>query len=106
MQALVWLLRFIIIVLLVWIALKNVGEVEVVWLPGQSWKAPLIIVLFVFFVAGVIIGLLAWIPTYVRQRGEISRLKKSAAQAASIPAPPPDSTLPKIAAPPQDGHGV
>ena len=105
MQPLVWLFRFVVIVFLVWIALKNVGEVEVVWLPGQSSKAPLIIWLLVFFVSGVIIGLLAWLPTYVRQRGEISRLRKNAAQVAAMPAPP-DSTNPRLVVPPQDTHGV
>jgi uncharacterized integral membrane protein len=95
MQVLVWILRFAIIVVLVWFAVKNGQEVEIVGLPGQSWKAPLVFVLLVVFVAGVAIGLLAWIPTVIRQRREIGRLRKAAARvaAASIaPGAPPEPT--------------
>jgi uncharacterized integral membrane protein len=105
MQPLVWILRFIIVVLLVWFAVKNGQEVELYGLPGQSWKAPLVFVLLVVFIGGVVIGLLAWIPTVVRQRREIGRLRKSNAQMAAIPAPP-DSTSPRLAVPPQDLNGV
>jgi uncharacterized integral membrane protein len=105
MQPLVWILRFIIVVLLVWFAVKNGQEVELFGLPGQSWKAPLVFVLLVVFVAGIVIGLLAWIPTVVRQRREIGKLRRDAAQMAAMPAPP-DSTLPRSAVPPVDIHGV
>ena len=105
MQPLVWILRFIIVVFLVWFALKNSQEVELSGLPGQSWKAPLVFVLLAVFVAGIVIGLLAWIPTVVRQRREIGKLRRDAAQLAAMPAPP-DSTLPRISVPPTDIHGV
>ena len=105
MQPLVWILRFIIVVLLVWFAVKNGQEVELFGLPGQSWKAPLVFVLLMVFVAGIVIGLLAWIPTVVRQRREIGKLRRDAAQMAAMPAPP-DSTLPRIPVPPIDTHGV
>ena len=49
MQPLVWILRFIIVVLLVWFAVKNGQEVELFGLPGQSWKAPLVFVLLTSF---------------------------------------------------------
>jgi uncharacterized integral membrane protein len=104
MQPLVWVLRFVIIVLLVWFAVKNAQEIELFGLPGQSWKAPLVFVLLVMFVAGVIIGLLAWIPTVVRQRREIGRLRRSAEQIAAIPAPP--DAPPRVAEPPKDVPGI
>ena len=105
MQPLVWILRFVIVVLLVWFAVKNGQEVELFGLPGQSWKVPLIFVLLVVFVGGVVIGLLAWIPTVVRQRREIARLKKAATQLAAMPAPP-DSTNPRVPIPTQGPNGV
>jgi putative membrane protein len=92
MQAFVWILRFLIVVILVWFAVKNSQLIDVNGLPGQTWQAPLVFVLLVVFVAGVVIGLLAWIPTVVRQRREIGRIRKSAAQAevrASIAPPAP-----------------
>ena len=105
MQAIVWILRFLIVVLLVWFAVKNAQEVELFGLPGQSWKAPLVFVMLVIFVAGVVIGLLAWIPTVVRQRREIGRLRKSAAQLAALPVSP-DPSPPRPVSSPQDLHGV
>jgi uncharacterized integral membrane protein len=100
MQAFVWILRFLIVVILVWFAVRNAQQVEVNGLPGQSWQAPLVFALLVAFVAGVVIGLLAWIPTVVRQRREMGRLRRAAEQqaalAAIVPAAPPGS----------DVHGV
>ena len=91
MQALAWILRLVVVAILIWFALKNAQQVEVFGLPGQSWQAPLVFVLLVAFVAGVVIGLTAWIPTVVRQRREIARLKRAAeqqAQVASLVSPP------------------
>ena len=96
MQLFLWIVRFAIVVVLVWFAIKNTDLVTIHGLPSQSWQAPLVFVLLVVFVAGVVIGLLAWIPTVVRQRREISRLRK----VASIPSIAP---LPPEAEPP---HGI
>jgi uncharacterized integral membrane protein len=84
MQTVVWILRFLIVVILVWFAVKNAQLIAIQGLPGQSWEAPLVFILLIVFVAGVVIGLLAWVPTVVRQRREVARLKKSI---ASRPAP-------------------
>ena len=86
MQAVVWILRFVIVVILVWFAVKNSQVIELNGLPGQVWQAPLVFVLLIVFVAGMLIGLLAWVPTIVRQRRELGRLRK-AASAPSVSAP-------------------
>jgi lipopolysaccharide assembly protein A len=86
MQAFVWILRFVIVLILVWFAVKNAQVITIHGLPEQSWQAPLVFILLVVFVAGMVIGLLAWIPTVVRQRREIGRLKKAAAQQAAVSA--------------------
>ena len=93
MQAFVWILRFLIVLILVWFAVKNHDLVKVHGLPGQFWEAPLVFVMLVVFIGGVIIGLLAWIPTVVRQRREIARLKKSAAQAEALAAIAPPAQV-------------
>ena len=95
MQAIVWILRFAIVVVLVWFAVKNAQDVTLYGLPDQSLKAPLVFVLLVVFVAGVIIGLLAWVPTVIRQRREIGRLKRSAEKQAALAAitPPPSPAM-------------
>ena len=84
MQTVVWILRFIIVLVLVWFAAKNSDPVKLNGLPGQEWMVPLVFILLVVFVAGMVIGLLAWVPTIVRQRREISRLRK----VATLPVPP------------------
>ena len=89
MQPLIWVVRFLVVVILVWFAVKNAHEIELHGFLDQEWRAPLVFVLLVVFIAGVIIGLLAWIPTVVRQRREIGRLRRAAAQvpAGAMPAP-------------------
>jgi putative membrane protein len=97
MQAFVWIIRLCIVLILVWFAVKNSQDVTIKGLPGQVWEAPLVFILLSVFVAGVVIGLLAWVPTVVRQRRELGRLRKSVAPtAAQLPLPP-------LAEPP---HGI
>ncbi len=87
MQTVVWIVRLAIVLVLVWFAVKNAQDVTLTGLPGQTWQAPLVFVLLTVFVAGVVIGLLAWVPTVVRQRREIGRLRRAAASpAAPLPA--------------------
>ena len=103
MQALVWIVRLLVVLFLVWFAVKNAQPVEIHGLLDQSWQGPLVFVLLIAFVAGMVIGLLAWIPTVVRQRREIGRMRRTAAQLASMPAPP---MAPSAEAPPVDSHGI
>jgi uncharacterized integral membrane protein len=111
MQAIAWILRLAVLLVLVWFAVRNGQEVELRGLPDQSWKAPLIFVVLVAFVSGVVIGLSAWLPTYVRQRREILRLRKVPAVTAAVPAAAPEA--PPAPAPAtaavgeaRDAHGI
>ena len=98
------MVRIAVLLVLVWFAVRNGQEVELFLLPGQSWKYPLIFVVLVAFVAGVAIGLTAWLPTVVRQRRELSRLRK-ATPPVVVPAPVSQPAVPAPAAS-QDIHGV
>jgi uncharacterized integral membrane protein len=103
-QLLAWIVRLAVLAVLVWFAVKNGQEVELFLLPGQSWKYPLIFIVLVAFVAGVVIGLTAWLPTVVRHRREISRLRKAAPPVAvQGPASQPATPVPGSS---QDIHGV
>ncbi len=104
MQALAWIIRIAVLLVLVWFAVKNSHVVELYGLPEQSWKAPLVFVVLIAFVAGVVIGLLAWLPTVVRQRRDLSRLRRAAVPAP--PAPPAQSPAAPVATGPADIHGV
>jgi len=90
MQTVVWILRFVIVVILVWFAVKNAQVVTIYGLPEQQWQAPLVFILLIVFVAGMVIGLLAWVPTVVRQRREIARLRKVAALPVVAPGTAPE----------------
>jgi uncharacterized integral membrane protein len=105
MQALAWIFRIAIVLVLVWFAVRNSQVVTLHGLPEQSWQAPLVFVVLVAFVAGVVIGLLAWLPTVVRQRREVGRLRKSVPVAVPVPAAPPaPAEVPAVVA--RDDHGV
>ncbi len=115
MQAIAWILRLAILIVLVWFAVRNGQEVELRGLPDRSWKAPLIFVVLIAFVSGVVIGLTAWLPTYVRQRREIARLRKGSPVVAAIPVPAPDAgpvpsplpaPAPAAVRDDQDAHGI
>lgn len=99
MQALAWIIRIAIVLVLVWFAVRNSQPVTLHGLPEQSWQAPLVFVVLVAFVAGVVIGLTAWLPTVVRQRREAARLRKALA-AAPVAAPVPAAAPPVPASPP------
>ncbi|MGE5097341.1 MAG: LapA family protein [Betaproteobacteria bacterium] len=104
MQPIIWIVRFLVVVILVWFAVKNVDPVTINGFPGQTWEAPLVFVLLVVFVTGVVIGLLAWIPTIVRQRREIQRLRRAAQQQAAVAAIAPVQEARDVTA--TDIHGI
>ena len=112
MQALVWIVRFLIVVILVWFAVKNAQVITIHGLPEQSWQAPLVFILLVVFVGGVAIGLLAWVPTVVRQRRELTRLRRAAqtqaavAGAAATEAAPAPLIMAPREPPGTDPHGI
>lgn len=103
MQALAWIFRIAIVLVLVWFSVKNSQVVTLNGLPEQSWQAPLVFVVLVAFVTGVVIGLLAWLPTVVRLRREAGRLRKSLPATAQVAPVTASSPVP---VPSPDSHGV
>jgi lipopolysaccharide assembly protein A len=72
------LLAIALFLVLVGFAIVNTTLVELHFIGiGPLWRAPMVVFLLLFFGAGVACGLLAVVPTWFRQRREISRLKKS-----------------------------
>jgi len=80
-----WAIRLTIFVLLVAFAAKNADPVTLRFYFDLALQAPLVLVLFGFFAAGALFGMLALLGTLLRQRREIARLKK---QQDSPPEPP------------------
>ena len=85
MRVLTWAVRLIVFVLLVAFAAKNADPVTLRFYFDLAVQTPLVVVLFAFFLAGALFGMLALIGTLLRQRREVARLKK---QQDSPPEPP------------------
>lgn len=79
MNALIWVLRGILFVVLLGLAIKNSGEVELRFFFDASWQAPLSLTLLVALSGGVVLGLLALLPLVVRQRRAIGALNRQLA---------------------------
>lgn len=76
MRHLAWFFRILVFLLLLGFALKNTDVVTVRYFYGYEWQAPLVLVLLVFFGAGVAAGVAACLGAIFRQRREISGLKR------------------------------
>lgn len=74
-QIAAWLVKGLLFLLLLGLAIKNSDPVTLRYYLGLEWQAPMALVLFVFFLAGALMGLLAMLPPWVRQRSEIRRLR-------------------------------
>jgi uncharacterized integral membrane protein len=95
MRYLLWILKLALFVVALTFAIKNTDPVAVRYFLGQEWRAPLIFVLLVFFCMGAALGLLAALVQIMRQRREISSLKRelqgrTAASTLAPEPPPPD----------------
>jgi uncharacterized integral membrane protein len=96
MNALIWLLRGILFVVLLGLAIKNSGEVELRFFFDASWQAPLSLTLLIALSAGVVLGLLALLPLVVRQRRAIGALNRqlAARERPTARSPVPDDEPP------------
>jgi lipopolysaccharide assembly protein A len=84
MRIVTWTIRLAVFLLLVAFAAKNTEPVMLRFYFDLALQAPLVLVLFGFFVLGALFGVAALLTTLLRQRREISFLRKPAE-----PAPPP-----------------
>ncbi len=89
MRIVTWALRLIVFLLLAAFAAKNVEPVTLRFYFDLALQAPLIVVLFAFFAAGALFGILALVGTLLRQRRQISLLRKQAPSAEAAPPPVP-----------------
>jgi lipopolysaccharide assembly protein A len=92
MRFLAWAIRLALFVVLLAFAAKNTDPVTLRFYFDLAWQAPLVALLLAFFAAGVVLGLIAMLGTYLAQRREIARLqrieffrKESNARVASQP---------------------
>ena len=72
--------KLLVFALLLGLALQNSTVVPFYLFFGQAWQAPLIVLLLGFFVVGTVFGLTAGFVYSLRQRRELSALKKELRQ--------------------------
>lgn len=58
-------------------ALKNTESVTLHFFFGYEFSGPLVLMLLIFFVAGIVLGIFAMLPMLVRHLRELSRHKKA-----------------------------
>jgi uncharacterized integral membrane protein len=93
MRIVTWTIRVLVFLLLVGFAAKNVEPVTLRFYFELALQTPLVLALFGFFALGALFGILALLGTVLRQRREISSLRKSvqpptAASIAEVIPPP------------------
>src|SRR4051794_7359608 len=84
-------------------ALKNTQEAALHFLLGYEIRAPLVLLLLAFFIGGMVLGILAMMPTVFRHRRDLSKHKKTIAtmekdhdmQRLAQLQPPPDGVVSK-----------
>ncbi|WP_412481270.1 LapA family protein [Azonexus sp. IMCC34839] len=84
MTIITWGLRLVLFVLLVLFALQNSAPISLHWFPGQVWEGPLVLVLLVFFAAGVLLGVLSLLGLVNRQRRELAACRRGRVKGADI----------------------
>lgn len=82
MQLLIWIVRIIIVILLAWFAAKNADTVVLRGYLDAKVEAPLVLILFAFFGGGLLLGLLASLPSIFRLKREVRQLNKHMQNAA------------------------
>ena len=93
MRIVTWTIRVLVFLLLVGFAAKNVEPVTLRFYFDLALQTPLVLALFGFFALGALFGILALLGTVLRQRREISALKKSMER-------PPEAPIAAVIPPP------
>jgi uncharacterized integral membrane protein len=104
MKVLAWLVRVALFLAALGFALSNTGITELRFFGVDLvWRAPLVVFLLGFFVAGVALGFAGVVPTLFRQRRELSRLRREVRGASrptsGLPADAPVSGSPPLGKP-------
>ena len=68
MRALNWLWRGLLFFILFAFALNNQHVVELKWMLGWRWQAPMVFVVLAVFALGCVTGVLAMLPSWWRHR--------------------------------------
>jgi uncharacterized integral membrane protein len=87
MRLLTWAIRLILFLFLVALAAKNVEPVTLRFYFDRALQAPLVVMLFAAFALGALFGMAALVRPLLRQRREITLLRKPSLPPDAPPAP-------------------
>ena len=87
MKLVAWIIRIVLFALLFVLALRNTADASLQLFFDVVWRAPLILILLAAFALGVVAALAAVAPGLMRQRMEVSRLRRALADSRAMPAP-------------------
>jgi lipopolysaccharide assembly protein A len=87
-RVLTWAARLAVFLLLAALAAKNVEPVTLRFFFDQALRAPLALVLLGAFALGALFGVVAMLGPALRQRREISALKRPGTEAPDMLPPP------------------
>ena len=90
MRIVTWAIRIVVFVLLIAFAAKNVEPVTLRFYFDLALQAPLVVLLFAAFAVGALFGVLALIGTLLRQRRQITLLKRRVPPEEPARAPVPE----------------
>ena len=77
MRILIWIVRVLVVVLLMWFAVKNADPVMLRGYLDSTLTAPLALVLLAFFGGGLLLGLLASLMSIFRLKREVRKLNRA-----------------------------
>ncbi len=80
MRTLLLVLKLVLFLLLLGLAMRNSDFVTVRYFLGLAWQAPLVLVIFVAFAIGLVMGLLLCSVRLLRNHRELRNLRKLAKQ--------------------------
>ena len=89
MRIVTWTVWLALFILLLAFAARNTEPVVLRFYFDLIWQAPLVLLLFAFFAAGALLGLIAGLGTMLRQRREMVRLRREARGKAQAREAPP-----------------
>jgi uncharacterized integral membrane protein len=89
MRIVTWTIRLFVFVLLVAFAAKNTDPVTLRFYFDLALQTPLILALFGAFALGALFGVLSLLGTVLRQRREVSSLRRRASAPEPVPPPAP-----------------
>ncbi len=89
MRIVTWTIRLVVFLLLIAFAAKNAEPVTLRFYFDLALQAPLVLALLAFFALGALFGVAAILTTVLRQRRELSVLRRQLPAAEAAPLTPP-----------------